>query len=579
MNNVVIGDLAKYDGNDALKFDYDYLIFPTTEYTSGESISADINIDSAESYNFILDTRDSAGSVYVLTNLGDWQIVGCRLFVNDEEVFSTDTVISDQWCNLRIEFINTQTVTTFLSRTTSDSKFLGQARNIITKNAEYIQNGDFGDATLIDHSGNGNDGTIVGAEWWKEGVDEAFATPQLYKSSFDVPMEDNQFVTYTDGLPVYFTSNIFWNDYNTNSTYSFDVDTQIINRVVIGDLEKLKGKNALRILEDGLILVPIDGNSDFDISLDYFAEVSTGNFDDFLISVTGSGGDEIQLRGVDSQYFLLRSYLGGVLNQTSISSHAPIDGGLYDLRLTRVGNTFTFDVDGVTNQLTEILNLNNANTKLLNPKGLGIMRTSRITVNEYSYIHYNDFGSAILTSLPAGKDGSVGGDVEWGKKGISNAYATPTDYKDSWTIPMEQAQIVTYTNGTPFYETQNVFWNDYNLNGIYKYKVIEQGKLIKKLFNELVEDENMYNVRSTIKGSTLGAGVVPMPSGDFPSYILANSDGFLRVRYPNDDISDFTDITVISDGVFYPLGGKIAEIDVDNSTVDVNDIVLGVAVK
>ena len=75
---------------------------------------------------------------------------------------------------------------------------------------EYISGGSaFGSATLEDTSGNGNNGTITSATWWKKDVDANYATPQLFKSDLGTQTGD---VTgqYTDGTPYYASDDVFW---------------------------------------------------------------------------------------------------------------------------------------------------------------------------------------------------------------------------------------------------------------------------------------------------------------------------------------------------------------------------------
>ena len=114
------------------------------------------------------------------------------------------------------------------------NEFIGIYSNIIVHSVGldgsiYIKNGDFGSTTLIDHSGNGNDGTINGATWWKKGVDEVYATPDLYKSTLVSPLTEDQYVTYTDGTPFYDSDDTFWNPYNQDVTYSFTVSKGIFD--------------------------------------------------------------------------------------------------------------------------------------------------------------------------------------------------------------------------------------------------------------------------------------------------------------------------------------------------------------
>ena len=88
---------------------------------------------------------------------------------------------------------------------------------------EYLgRRDDYGTATLIDHSGNGNDATLVDTQWWKKGVDQHFLTRDAYKSQWPIPMEDDQLV-YTDTANYLPASDTYWYPYNQDPTYQFNV--------------------------------------------------------------------------------------------------------------------------------------------------------------------------------------------------------------------------------------------------------------------------------------------------------------------------------------------------------------------
>lgn len=254
MANVVIGDLSKYNGDDVLKT-YgigDLFKIPRIDKNINLSISFDFYFDSTLFSDEFIECRNgtSGGWVFRSFSLGFIQFDswGSNGFDRIEKAIPTGwhniTIFYDSGVKKLIiddvEYSNTINIgdnnnTDFITFGGGlNSNGAMEISNIVYKDASsieyiYIKNGDFGSPVLIDHSGNGNDGTINGATWWKKGVDEVYATPDLYKSTLVSPLTEDQNVTYTDGTPFYDSNDPFWNPYNQDISYSFMVSKGIFN--------------------------------------------------------------------------------------------------------------------------------------------------------------------------------------------------------------------------------------------------------------------------------------------------------------------------------------------------------------
>lgn len=248
-NTVVLGDLEKYKGDTTLKFDGidDVANFPQIEFT-------DSDMGSIELQCVYITTSVDNYPIGKVSDFGNW--IGYLTNGNIAVRFSDGTyftspsgVVSDGYYSIKLTFnsgvgeffidgvsVGTQSTVgkTLLLSVLGEGrriKYAGDVcRVVINKNgsvyADYINSSNFGDTTLVDNSGNGNDGTIVGAQWWKKEVDQNFATSQLYKDTLVSPLTEDQYVIYTDATPYYGSDDPFWNPYNQDATYSFSVVQQ-----------------------------------------------------------------------------------------------------------------------------------------------------------------------------------------------------------------------------------------------------------------------------------------------------------------------------------------------------------------
>ncbi len=231
-NEVVIGNLADDKRDDCLRFggSGDYTVTDAIDMTGAQTITSVFVCDELKTQA----VHSKGGGHYRLVILGTG-----KLMVNSEVtnatitcgVVNTVSVVFDsngkgisltlngvvEWTGLASP---SQLTTDFYigARNTSGTLglfFSGKIHSVVIQGfASYVQNGDFGSSTLIDHSGNGNDGTIVGAQWWKKDVDQAFADPLTYRSQLPATPVEVQHVTYTDKTqPYYPTGDAFWGLY------------------------------------------------------------------------------------------------------------------------------------------------------------------------------------------------------------------------------------------------------------------------------------------------------------------------------------------------------------------------------
>ncbi len=77
---------------------------------------------------------------------------------------------------------------------------------------DYSINGDFGSATVTDHSGNGRNGTMNGVIWWKKDVDQYFTTTQLFKDQLPAtPVVVQNVIDVDTNAPA--TGDAYWGAY------------------------------------------------------------------------------------------------------------------------------------------------------------------------------------------------------------------------------------------------------------------------------------------------------------------------------------------------------------------------------
>lgn len=246
---VVLGDLGKYSGDTVLKFDGvdDYASIPPVTFTDLDVGSIEISCvyitTGVESYPIgkIVDFSNwigylSNGNIAVRFSDGTYFSVpsgivvsgyySIRLTFNEgiAEFFIDDASVGTQDITGKSVTINLIGEGRRISYTGDLCRVIFELSGVVV--ADYINNNNFGDSSLIDNSGNGNDGTIFGAVWWKKYVDEVYATPQLLKDTLTDPLGADYHVVYTDATPFYPSDDVFWNPYNLDPEFTFTVVQQ-----------------------------------------------------------------------------------------------------------------------------------------------------------------------------------------------------------------------------------------------------------------------------------------------------------------------------------------------------------------
>jgi len=177
---------------------------------------------------------------------------------------------------------------------------------------DYTMNGQFGNATVLDSSGNGNHGTINSAQWWKtlpngEPVDQVFANATIYNDQLpEVPVEFQNVIDINTDAPK--TNDAFWGVYTSDWLVVTLQMSAILILLLQMEMEKMK---ILRTIQADII----------------GAGVATFNQDITSLMSTGSGILSVKI-GSDT-----------VFRELTITS----DGRFYP-----VGNIRAIDTDSPT---------------------------------------------------------------------------------------------------------------------------------------------------------------------------------------------------------------------------------------
>jgi hypothetical protein len=505
-SNVVLGDLSLLRADDTLKFDGvddNVQIGIVDIYTPQvDTLTVDLCVRTAK-------TGNTAGTVYCIgapstSSLRTFQvyILSNRLEIYVGGVFTQskmlnadtyyDIVVSvpasasgvNVWVNSTLETtgggVGTGSSTRYCeigSRTQGtgflyNSEICGVSvyRNYITDLSQdkgevlqaYIKNGDFGSSTLIDHSGNGNDGTINGAQWWKRGIDEVYSTPDLYLSTLPVTPVEFQYVTYTDAVPYHPTGAAYWGNYDENW---MEVGGEITsyNSVVLGDLSLLRADDALRFFSGYCTLTAPSTSPD---SFGACTIVSDVVFDEVAsVQVLHAQGT--------SAY---RSYINsGVLtiNGASTTNFTAVAGVSYKIEVdyNSSGEGIAIRVNGsaytITGGTAPVGNSSASSTFYVGTRdNLSLILQGVLTGFEItgfgSYIQNGDFGSPTLIDHSGnGNDGTING-AKWWKRNVDEVYSTPDLYLSTLPVTPEEFQYVTYTDAEPYYPTNDPYWGNYN---------------------------------------------------------------------------------------------------------------------
>lgn len=243
-----------------------------------------------------------------------------------------------------------------------------------------------------------------------------------------------------------------------------------VNNVVIGSLAKYSGVTVLRSENPGAT-IPFVPDSDFAITINLTPHTTNNDFNNYIAYETGD--DRWGLR-INTNGVFFRTYIGNIQDLAQTVGAPCVEGVSKSITLTRVDDLFTVDVDGVVFSGTSAVR-DTASEVILARTVFPefVFDVCNIDYNGVKYVQEGDFGSSVLPSTPSGSDGVLN-DTYWWKKGVDQNFLTPQAYKSSWVIPMEESQDVIYTDGTPYYPEDDVFWNPYNQDLTYDFNVSQQ---------------------------------------------------------------------------------------------------------
>lgn len=275
-NNVVIGDLGKLRGNDCLRFNgVDSAVkILSTPLIDDFNVAMKITPYDLANPQFLWANRNGAdtwvrisgGKIATGARIGgsDQLVIHPTVLQINKEYSVTVTKSGDNYV-VTVDGVVHNGSTTGVPASTSDGwqsvglidfgsgtkeYFDGCMRQLTVDESVYITQGSFGDATLVDYGVNGLDGTLTNTIWWKQGVDEVYATPTLYRSTLPFPAVEEQNGVTTDAV-FYPSDDPFWNPYNQDATYGF---TMIQQQSIFSILDNL-GE-----LEMGLVTRTIQGD-------------------------------------------------------------------------------------------------------------------------------------------------------------------------------------------------------------------------------------------------------------------------------------------------------------------------------
>lgn len=244
------------------------------------------------------------------------------------------------------------------------------------------------------------------------------------------------------------------------------------NTVVLGDLEKYNGDDCLRqqVVAVGATIPYTTTNTDFEYSVKV-TPLSLNNLFNCWVVNTG-GSEHFEIRVVETGW-VLRTYNTNSIEDTIVIG-SPEVGKESILTLTRTGNEYTLSADGETASITTAL-VNDTMTVIEIGRAPSTSQVCMrdIEYNGYKYIQNGDFGASNLPSHPEGREGTLT-NADWWKQGVDQNFATPQLYKDTLVSPLTEDQKVIYTDATPYYGSDDPFWNPYNQDPTYSFTVVRQ---------------------------------------------------------------------------------------------------------
>ncbi len=225
------------------------------------------------------------------------------------------------------------------------------------------------------------------------------------------------------------------------------------NEVVLGDLALDSRDTVLRLVGAQSFLTPTYNLLGGDEFLMSFAKTTATKPYDTIVS-SDNRGTELRVSGSDGVEIVNTAGTTYYLNGVMAVNGDPFPSGDYVLRCV-LSTSQSFSAWG------------RRSTGFNNFEG----EIHSLEIGGYSYIHFNDYGDTELPSIPSGKNGAFEGGISWWKKGVDENYATSQLFKSTLTSPLTEDQNVVYTDATPYYASDDVFWNPFNQDLTYDFTV------------------------------------------------------------------------------------------------------------
>ncbi len=216
-NEVVIGNLAD-DKRDAVVQSGALL----SSQISVKKIKIMAQVKRASYFQYVIDTRDNGGDYYLYIKASDvWGSATTGAVTVDSQPVSGFADFTDSFVPIEILFDTPQELLNLLSSNISATSGLWagnwESIEMFDTSGTLVFStatvGEFG-ATFLESSVGSETVSLLGAQWWKKDVDQAFADPLTYRSQLPATPVEVQHVTYTDKTqPYYPTGDPFWGLY------------------------------------------------------------------------------------------------------------------------------------------------------------------------------------------------------------------------------------------------------------------------------------------------------------------------------------------------------------------------------
>ncbi len=573
MNNVVVGPLEDLVGYDDCyrSIAGSYVLIPTISLNIGDTVVFDINESGGAGFTYIADSELNRG---VIALDGDSEWFNAIGFNTLPEYHGAGVYTATATSNIDI--------TTLFARYSLVDSWVGCVNKLeIFKDgqleASYVKNGDFGSSTLIDHSGNGNDGTIHGATWWKSKdnvpVDGNFPDKESWRTTWDLPLSPTV-VTGVIGQDLPPTGDPFYLD------QPITVIQQEHEQVIVGPLSELVGyDDCLKFSKNSAegVITPLSPSPDLDgcdINIEFTMYRTSDNTYNYLVdwSPSSSRGVILRINNTDEQRLSFYVYNSGG-GATVVHTEKLTVGLKYDIRCTisptlitcTVNNTLYSTPMGGLAPSPDSHSFTVGCSSELGDVGYFDIHSFSIGGIEYDIV--GQFGNVGLVDNNGGNSCDIRSTQWWKSKDnvpVSGNFPDKESWRNTWNLPLSPT-VVTGVIGQELPPTGDPFYLDQPIT------VIQQTEAILAILIEEVTSMSA-NPRKIIKGTDISTHDFTTKTPTLIFVPEAESAGILKLKLYDDDA--FSDMPLEPLGVWQRVG-LIKAID-PTSTLNLDACLLGV---